>query len=534
MIPPPRRALVALAALLVAAPAFADGPIVHEYVPFDPATESELGVVTTEGGFASELLTRSGKISAPDPGRPIGDRTPTYGTKPKAEPDKFVPDRDVRRVDHLSYDDPFRPRLAPFKRLVAFDSVTSDYVLEVRDRRHTRVDIGRESLRRGHADPFYADIALELKATEPIRIPSAIAGNVIKRAHLSPPVGFHLERDPAENLFVVAQGAGSARLVLEIEAPREAFGNEYDGDWSDLLSAPGGLALLPAGPAKAAAEIARELGLDKTTMRPREVIRSLVAYFRAFKESEDPPPNTGDVYLDITRSKKGVCRHRAFAFMVTALGLGIPTRFVHNEAHAWVEVYDGYLYRRIDLGGAGRVMDDRSEKPESPQPQHEPPPDPYTWPAGATRGSDLVPPPSGGGAGGSNGGNGNGGGAPPPVPTPSPTTTATPPSTAPPSKVGLVVGSGGEGELVELQRTKSISVRGRIHEAGGGPCKDARVDIVFKQPAKGFERVVRALKTDDKGDYAGDVAVPSDLPLGDYTISAQTPGAGTCGQGSSD
>ena len=44
--------------------------------------------------------------------------------------------------------------------------------------------------------------------------------------------------------------------------------------------------------------------------------------------------------VDLALSQKGVCRHRAFAFLVTALGLGIPARMVINEAHAWVEVLD--------------------------------------------------------------------------------------------------------------------------------------------------------------------------------------------------
>ena len=59
--------------------------------------------------------------------------------------------------------------------------------------------------------------------------------------------------------------------------------------------------------------------------------------------------NLGDLAL----SQKGVCRHRAFAFLVTALYLGIPTRVVDGLAytnryagvdhvfvpHAWAQAY---------------------------------------------------------------------------------------------------------------------------------------------------------------------------------------------------
>ena len=87
------------------------------------------------------------------------------------------------------------------------------------------------------------------------------------------------------------------------------------------------------------------------------MVAKLVAYFRSFVDSDEFPTDRDDVYLALALSKKGVCRHRAFAFLVTALGLGLPARMITNEAHAWVEVSDGSLWRRIDLGGAGRALD---------------------------------------------------------------------------------------------------------------------------------------------------------------------------------
>ena len=52
-----------------------------------------------------------------------------------------------------------------------------------------------------------------------------------------------------------------------------------------------------------------------------------------------------------------------------------------TQAHAWVEVSDGSLWRRIDLGGAGRAMDATLAGGV----KHETPPDPFAWPANATR-----------------------------------------------------------------------------------------------------------------------------------------------------
>ena len=94
-----------------------------------------------------------------------------------------------------------------------------------------------------------------------------------------------------------------------------------------------------------------------------------------------------DLYKELALTQKGVCRHRAYAFVITALAQGIPARMVRNEAHAWVEVYDGSLWHRIDLGGAAERMDTEQDPTE---PQHRPPDDPYSWPEGSESGQELA------------------------------------------------------------------------------------------------------------------------------------------------
>lgn len=530
----PSARLALIATLAVAVPALAQqGPIVHEYVPYDPSAETELGVVTTEGGFDVEKLTNSGKITAPDPGRPITDKTPLYGNKASV-PEKFVPDRDTRRVDHLPYDDPFRPRLAPFKRLISFDTVDADYSLRVESSKHTKVDVGVEKLKGvpsyKMSDVFYADMAIELHAGDPVRIPSAVGGNVIKRAHLSPAVGYRLERDGADNLFIVGDGSGKVRLVMEIEAARDSFGGiEIGGDWSDLLRMP--VPSLPANVQKAADEfVTKDLKIDKASTTPRDVVHALVRYFREFKESEDPPPNTGDIYLDIVRTKKGVCRHRAFGFMITALSLKIPTRFVNNEAHAWVEVGDGALWHRIDLGGAGRILDDKTEKPEKEQPPYSAPDDPYSWPPGASKGTDLLPPSTSGSPGPSPTGTGT---STPPPSTPPTASASSAGPTAPPSKVTLMLPAATSEDPIETLRGKPFVVKGRVVDSTGAGCKSVRVDFKISSNTAG-EVAIGTLTTDADGNYDGKVAIPSAAKPAEYSVIATTPGGGACGQGSSE
>src|SRR5262249_39378907 len=94
-------------------------------------------------------------------------------------------------------------------------------------------------------------------------------------------------------------------------------------------------------------------------------LNDLVRYFRAFEPGEIRQP-TGNLYWDLASSQRGVCRHRSFAFMITANALGIPTRFVSNEAHAFAEVWvpvHGWL--RIDLGGASNSFDVKNAEEKS-------------------------------------------------------------------------------------------------------------------------------------------------------------------------
>ena len=94
------------------------------------------------------------------------------------------------------------------------------------------------------------------------------------------------------------------------------------------------------------------------------IINNLTWYFSAFIEGDgdvpDPEP-PWDVYQSICINGIGACRHRSFGFFVTALALGAPTRYISNEAHAFVEVYvpeDNETFstshwKRINLGGTG-------------------------------------------------------------------------------------------------------------------------------------------------------------------------------------
>jgi transglutaminase-like putative cysteine protease len=529
----PSRALATAAAVLFAglsgAAAAGDAIVLHEPIPPDPAEDLALRVALP-GGLPAAIRTAGGVVSAPDPLRPPTPWDSSYGVA--AAGDAFAPDTDTRRPEVADYDDPFTPSTAPFKRLEAFDAVLSDYHVEVRDPRLVRL----AALQGGapptaDEDAFYADLVVDLPPAGSVRIPSVGPGARVVHARLGigeTPVPFQILRDGADNWFLQpataagphALGANSlprpARLVMEVAIARTAFGGAPgDVAWSELPLVPP----LPDNVARDAALVRGAIGVSRA-MRPRDVIAKLVDYFRGFSDSEEPPPPHGSVYLDLALSRKGVCRHRAYAFLITSQSLGIPTRLVQNEAHAWVEIHDGTLWRRIDLGGAGRLPTAASNR-IAQRDRYEAPPDAFQWPARAERGSDMITGSRtrGGGAsaGASVGSTAFASGAPAPE-VPQNDGDPRPPSTVSVALVDRVA-----------HRGLPLRVRGAVR-ADNEPCGHVTVELFLRDPSGGKRVRLGTLATGDDGAFAGSV-VPSGMPLGDYELLAETPGDSRCGRG---
>ncbi len=544
-------AMLALALMAVALPAHA-APILHEQIPDDARVDIALGAVVA-GEIPAVVETPSGFMGAPDPRRPPGASDQTYGSNksaavPGLQSDQtYVPDRDTRRPESLPYDDPFTPSTAPFKRLIAFDAVKPDFSLTVA--RPELKLIPRASQADAADDRFFADLVIDAQPGTPVRIPTVGPDSRLLHAHLASgprDLKFRLLRDEADNWFIdlppqgFAPHPGRSRLVMDLAIRRATFGGELGKtQWSELPR----VAVLPPNVAASARLVAERIGVAREGL-PRDAIKKLVGYFRSFRESDEPPKKERDVYVDIALSQKGVCRHRAFSFLITALGIGIPTRMVMNEAHAWVEVHDGRLWRRIDLGGAGRML----AEPIANRAVHEPPVDPFGWPAGATRGEDIAglprpnaPDPATGQAGGSGraggasgaststaaagsasaaaaGAGGGDAGA-------SSTANAQPVDkgerdTRPPSSITLAL------ENAVVQRGAPLKVRGQV-TAAKEPCGYVTIEILFR--GGGQERRVGSLATDARGEFAGSVTIPPALGVGDYDLVARTEGDLRCG-----
>jgi hypothetical protein len=226
---------------------------------------------------------------------------------------------------------------------------------------------------------------------------------------------------------------------------------------------------------------------------------------------------------------------------------------VVNEAHAWVEVHDGRLWRRIDLGGAGRTLHD----PLSTNVPHDPPPDPFSWPQGATRGDDLAERARHASASGPNATpQSSASAASSSAPPAGSSSSAAGASSAPgssgggpdgnnPSGFGANGGRGKGGPQSVDERAPSIvtmtpagpdahrgapfKVRGQV-SSDGEPCGHVTVEIVLHSRQQG-DLAIGQLATDERGAYDGAIVLPAAVPLGDYDIQARTLGDSRCGVG---
>ncbi len=550
MSPIARRPLFAIVAALIvslAVPAHARNPsaVLHEQIPADPREDVALAL-SLDGDLPAAIDTPSGVVPAPDPHR-APDKPAPYAPDRNADNNRFEPDRDTHKPESLPYDEPFSPSTAPFKRLSAFDQVDASYTLSVRDSTQRAMPIGKPTpTALANEDLFYGDMIVDVRPDKPTRIPSVGAGARILRARGgvgTTDIAITFARDGADNWFIFGDRETRARVVMEIAIPRAALGGDFgDPSWAEL-SYP--MASVSPNIARSAVEVQRRIGVNVSTMRPREIVSKLAAYFRAFQDSPEGPVVTRDVYIDLALSQKGVCRHRAFAFLVTALSMGIPTRLVKNEAHAWVEVYDGRLFRRVDLGGAGRMQRDET----STNVPYDSPDDPFAWPPGATRGHDLqsprraqaaLPPParppsdaqaspSGSGSvafapsssgfvipGAPDDKKGGGGGKN------SSQEPAQPPDTRTPTTVSLTVLD------ADTHRGSAFHVRGKL-VSDGDACAATAVVVVLISSTTVVP--IGTIATDDQGGFDASITLQSSLAVGEYDVRAYTQGNTRCGPG---
>lgn len=552
-------ALVAIAGGLALAQRFR----VHEMVPYLAAGDAS-SLVSGRGAEPAAIVYDGHILRAPAGGpltqeeRPIEAEPSAHASGGAVSQPTFHPDRETALHGSVSYYEVFVPSVAPYKRLTSLDVVRLDEhgvpYLTVDDTARTVVPVegvGAPAPDGRARDRFWGSVVLDFRRGDEVPFPSVSPESRIVSLRTEPAVPLQIERDGSGNFFATipsGETAREVRVVFLTDAPRTFFGFEPGRRWPDVRADALSEQVRPMPPSvmRQAQSFATELGLSRE-MPFGQVLETLVRHFRSFEESDEPPPSTGNVYLDLARGMRGVCRHRAYAFVVTASALGIVSRFVSNEAHAWVEVlvpeHGGWL--RIDLGGSAQGLVPRNVSnaplydPRLEDPFPRPPAFERAFALAAARERSLRPERSPWSAPGTTGAPPNGdsdptsafganSGASSPATTDS-TTSRT--ATRPPATTRDRIRTAGSRaplsiEVVEhtgeVLRGRTIDVAG-IATSAGAPASHVRVEVSLRAPS-GQEHRLGATVSDEDGNFHASFGVPPDMAVGDYRLVVRSPG----------
>ena len=366
-------AVTAVAGVVIAQTAWTPRAVLHEPIP-DLAPGSPAPAIGGAKRGDNPTAIAAGDMVLPKPTldrEPSGGAGPGSAAAPVLGTKDFAADRETSmRPDEntgpdgtLHYVSVFNPDVLPFKRMSAFDVAADDYELHVARQARTEVPVG------GGTDPrtrdrFWGDVSIALAPGVDVALPSVAPDMRILSYEVKPAIRLAFSKDGADNFFVrsdESNASGTYHLVFYADADAGYFApqlppHKYRVRDVALHAPPELVPPIPDRVREQAQTTMLNLGLDRD-MDLGVAFNKLVGYFRAFQAGEIKHP-TGDVYRDLCDSQVGVCRHRSLAFMITANALGIPTRLVANEAHAFVEVwFPDRGWQRIDLGGAALRMD---------------------------------------------------------------------------------------------------------------------------------------------------------------------------------
>jgi hypothetical protein len=388
-------------------------------------------IVDSDGAlhFAPELgrgsaTPQSGEqIFSPQPDQPVVVGGPGASGGPGDRKNEIPERRDVVRSDRETGPEPpgtryyhmvFDPEPFPYKRMTALDDVVllerpcpdgrpglcEEEALAVRDRTR-RLEPIRGAAGRGCGgkgqpacgELFWGSIVVDFEPDRWVPIPSVAAESRVLEARLEPAAPVELSVDGAGNMFARSTAGGRRRMVWLVEASARYFGGELPRGIT-LADVPSVMVHAPPAKVRARAEtVLKRIGLrPRPSMSYAAALDALVGYFRAFEIGELPPAamGSGSTYLDIALGQKGVCRHRSYAFTITALAAGIPARYVENEVHVFVEVWVPRAgWRRINLGGA--PLDEALVGAQGKSVYEERGVDPFSKPEAFTRATGAPP-----------------------------------------------------------------------------------------------------------------------------------------------
>jgi transglutaminase-like putative cysteine protease len=342
----------------------------HEDLPITDQKPSPL-IGDTGSGNPAALQSGDKLLTEPSPDQPRKPGEPVLGTQGDFAADRdtsMTPDANTGADSTLHYVSVFNPDVLPFKRMSSFDAVTAtSYKLFVGRTVQVGVPVSGTADTDKTRDRFWGSLMIELAPGKDVPLPSVAPDMRILSYEVKPKVRLEFSKDGADNFYVRSAdpgASGSFRLVFLADADAGYFapslptsGARFTPRIVETMAPSAFRTALPAD-VRANAELTLQKLRINRDMDLGEVFNTLVGYFRAFEARPLPRSPSRDIYRDLCDSQAGVCRHRSFAFMITANAIGIPTRYVQNEAHAFVEVwFPERGWQRIDLGGAALRME---------------------------------------------------------------------------------------------------------------------------------------------------------------------------------
>ena len=529
-----------LALWSLASSARADGgPVLHEYLPLGDLVceggncrRDPLGHGDADRGNPDAIVSGSTRIAEPiAPARSI-DNEPVFtprSDEPRVVGGEHAPPvardlpperRDGVRMDRDTgpeppgehvYHEVFDPAVFPFKRMTALDAVAEDETLIVSDKSLRTMPLYGAGARLAARDAFWGSIVIDTAPGKWVPLPSVAADVRVLSYRSEPPAQLELARDGADSVYARLSSSdgtvrGLHRLVWLEDAPREYFAGPVPSSARFDRIPPALIHALPPTVQAHAEQVLRALHIDRAAAQGQPIVKTLdtlVQWFRGF-ETGELTEHSDSRYLDIALHRRGSCRHRAFAFVITALALGLPARYIENELHVYVEVWlPGVEWRRIDLGGALVAGDTEGMAGKTPY---------------APAGGDPFPQPREFRASGSEGMSAGG--------APLLDVRGAPGEGGAGAAAGAGVGAGQSVTSVRISdlkidrasafRGESVEVRGRFSPLVSG----ARISIVLEGEGALHVPLGDATMHDD-GSFDARVKLPATLPLGSYRVTAR-------------
>lgn len=281
------------------------------------------------------------------PGGPQNPGDLTYGESS----DEDGPSRDGGHSDVTCFA-VFDPYLLGIKRYRVTDKITKDHIGKIAD--PTLYPLTLSSTY--YDNVFVGTITLDRNHNE-IRIPS-VAPNANIISYSNPDgITFEFFKDGADNYYVKSTNyfyKEKTTLIFTTSCDSSYYTFDIPEDLM-LDDIPENVKHTPPSSVISKANIVIDVIGLTGEQNLKTIVYKLRDYFSSFTPGEIPSEEEQpDIYLAMALSKHGCCGVRSHACFITANSIGLPTRLVTNECHAFCEVYIPTKgWTMLQLGGCG-------------------------------------------------------------------------------------------------------------------------------------------------------------------------------------